>query len=254
MSFSYSPTAAVLRFARPGAPAATALLAGDSVGNLPGARQECRDIGALFNTPPLLGPDCTFPAFSKALAQAPQIVHVSVHGRADMLHGGRSGLLFADAELGSQWVGIDALAAQPWSAALVVFSGCSTGVVGFRHGTEMLSAPYSALEAGASTVIASLWPVDDEAAKRLMICFYKRLQAGLKTGPVDVRELLDEARRETAPPAGDGSQQPRRDGRQFRPLGAGDQKAQPVNAATKQALSWAAFCVFGNPLLRLKSA
>jgi CHAT domain-containing protein/tetratricopeptide (TPR) repeat protein len=248
MSFSYSPTAAILRFAPRNASSATALLAGDSVGNLPGAREECRAIGAILHSQPLLGADCTLPAFSQALKQGPQMVHLAVHGRADVLNGGRSGLLFADAEAGSQWVDIDDLAQEKWKARLVVFSGCSTGVVGFRHGTEMLSAPNTVLEAGASTVIASLWPVDDDFAKRLMTCFYSRLYAGLMQGPVDLRRLLDEARFEVRQPAGEAPHAQRRDGRHIRPLGANDQKPELLDQATKEALSWAAFCVFGIPI------
>jgi CHAT domain-containing protein len=145
-------------------------------------------------------------------------------------------------------VDIDDLAQEKWKARLVVFSGCSTGVVGFRHGTEMLSAPNTVLEAGASTVIASLWPVDDDFAKRLMTCFYIRLYAGLMQGPVDLRRLLVVARFEVRQPAGEAPHAQRRDGRHIRPLGANDQKPELLDQATKEALSWAAFCVFGIPI------
>ena len=61
---------------------------------------------------------------------------------------------------------------------LVVLSACQTGVGGLGNGEEVLGMGYQFQRAGATAVVASLWPVDDESTYRLMIAFYKALSSG----------------------------------------------------------------------------
>jgi CHAT domain-containing protein len=61
---------------------------------------------------------------------------------------------------------------------LVVLSACETQVGSATQGDEISSLNRAFLYAGASTIIASLWKVDDEATKLLMTHFYAALQQG----------------------------------------------------------------------------
>lgn len=251
MPTTYAPTAAVLRFRREeGVGALRAVVAGDSAGDLPGARAECAAVAKALGVSALLGAGCTPGGIAGRLAAGvPDILHLAVHGRADMRHGGRSSLLFAEGGGGTGWVDVRQLAELARGARLVVFSGCSTGVLGLRHGTQLVGAVQAALEAGAETVIASLWPVDDGVAKRFMEAFYAGFEEALAHGPVDLRGLVERARRSVAGVGLEAVPPQRRDGRHFVPEGAAPAKVM-VSAAVREALLVAPFCLFGLPVFR----
>ncbi len=61
------------------------------------------------------------------------------------------------------------------AAELVVLSACSTGVGGEIAGEGMIGLRRTLRQAGARTVISSLWRVPDDATSRLMQRFYVRL-------------------------------------------------------------------------------
>jgi CHAT domain-containing protein len=64
----------------------------------------------------------------------------------------------------------------------VVLSGCDTGLGVIRSGEGVLGLRRAFLEAGAHTVITSLWPVEDEAARAWMTALYRaRFQRGQTT-------------------------------------------------------------------------
>jgi tetratricopeptide (TPR) repeat protein len=63
---------------------------------------------------------------------------------------------------------------QTWLATL---SACETGAGDLRGG-DLFGLSQAFLRAGAASLVASLWPVPDEATMQLMIGFYRRLAAG----------------------------------------------------------------------------
>jgi len=75
---------------------------------------------------------------------------------------------------------------------LVVLSACETGLGKDRGGEGMFSLRASFELAGAKTVIATLWNVNDKATSELMADFYRRLWvAGEPTGAALRRAQLD---------------------------------------------------------------
>src|SRR5207247_8043274 len=103
------------------------------------------------------------------------------------------------------------LAALPLGGATAVLSACETGVRGVVAGDEVLGLVRGLCRSGASTVLASLWRVDDRATHSLMTDFYSRWPR---------LECLGAAWREA----------PRR-----------------AASETQDAYQWAAFCRVGEP-------
>jgi CHAT domain-containing protein len=250
--------AGILRFTPPNRSwSGRSVVAGDSKGDLPGAHRECVAVAKALGVNPLVREACTIDAVRGALKAVPDkrpgvpdkrfdVVHLAVHGRADAQHGGRSSLLFAGEH--RTWVPFAELAPLKWNANLIVFSGCSTAVGGPRNGIGLYGVAQAAAEAGATTVIASLWPVDDTSAETFMKAFYTELSRLRGTGPIDLRQLMDHARtqlRQAAPL--DGLSKPR-DGRDL-PVEDPDVSAPIADAQQAAMMHWAPFLLIGEPTL-----
>ena len=244
------------------------LVAGDSDGHLPGAAMECREVGRMLVADPLIGNSCTLAAVTGALTDTDfDIVHLAVHGRADVRHGARGSLLFAGPPgARPEWASFDVLAAASWRADLIVFSGCSTAVGGPRDGVGLYGVAQAAAQAGATTVVASLWPVNDQSAARFMTTFYRELtRQRQQQDVVDLRSVMDVARKElrTAlrPAAGrdegivpslPAAASPARDGRQllFDAAELTELSAEEAPSDEDAAfLHWAPFVLIGDPAL-----
>ncbi len=65
-------------------------------------------------------------------------------------------------------------------AALVTLSGCSTGNHRVYGGDEILGLVRGFMGAGASSLLVSLWAVNDPATAKLMPRFYARLRQGVR--------------------------------------------------------------------------
>jgi CHAT domain-containing protein len=138
---------------------------------LPGARAEALEVGALLGSPPLLGAAATLDAVAGAIAGAPGgpgLVYLATHGRADPKDPlDRSVLWLAGRTWSAREISKLPLAG---SRPLVVLSACQTALgKSFRVGTIGLARAW--MLAGASSVVMSLWQVDDAATRALMTAF-----------------------------------------------------------------------------------
>jgi CHAT domain-containing protein len=77
---------------------------------------------------------------------------------------------------------------------LVVLSGCRSQAGRLTRGDEIIGLSRAFIYAGSPSVIASLWSVDDEATRALMVSFYSHLRQGLsqadalRSAQIDVRK------------------------------------------------------------------
>ena len=165
----------------PGA-SAKAMIIGDPefgglLPQLPGARAEARSLSDLYSAPALVGAAATEPALRGGIGQGVDVLHFATHALFDPVYPMQSSLIMTD---GKRAVPLTAenLFAQPMSARLVILSACETGMGEVVSGDEILGLTRSFYLGGASSVVSSLWPVEDEATRLFMETFHSLSRNG----------------------------------------------------------------------------
>jgi CHAT domain-containing protein len=173
---------------------------------LPGTRDEATALAKLLGVEALTGTKAREAALKGA--HGPPLLHLATHGffladqaeplpeRRDLEESRpprppatesallRSGLALAGANrladgeddgilTALELAGLDLTGTQ-----LLVLSACETGVGEVQHGEGVYGLRRAALLAGAEAQLVSLWKVADEATRRLMEAYYRRLLAG----------------------------------------------------------------------------
>lgn len=184
--------AALAIFADPSYPAAasgdpesrTAVATPFDLANLPHSRREALGIAALFPATRVrlyLGEAATM-ANAAALGGEARIVHFAVHGHLDDHSPFDSALVLSP---GPEDDGLlrarDVFNGLRLDADLVVLSACKSGLGERRGGEGLIGLTRAFQYAGARSVIATLWEVDDRVTAELMISFYRRLREGAST-------------------------------------------------------------------------
>lgn len=140
---------------------------------LPGAVHEARAVARELGVRPLLGSQATKGACVAAFANAP-IAHLALHAVLDGRRPDRSRLQVAPGQSGDGWITVGDIERAGLASPVVVLSGCDTaGRPSSSEGLLGLSRAF--LAAGARTVVATAWPVDDAASARLMVDFHRAL-------------------------------------------------------------------------------
>lgn len=172
---SYAPSASVLtacRTTRSRNDAVEAGVLGDPGGDLTHARTEARAVAELLGTEPLIGRSADRRAFEELAGRA-DVLHYAGHARFDETNPMASGLVLADGDLVTA---ADVAAFAGFKPSLVTLSGCETGIGRDHPGDDFLGLLRGFLHAGASSVLASLWRVPDDATSKIMYHFYECLR------------------------------------------------------------------------------
>ncbi len=107
------------------------------------------------------------------------VLHLATHAVADPAHPERSGLALslvgADGAPRAGWLRLADLYGLSLDADLVVLSACDTAVGSDLRGEGVAALARGFFYAGARRVVASLWPVRDDATAELMRRFYAGL-------------------------------------------------------------------------------
>ena len=112
-----------------------------------------------------------------------KILHFAAHGIGNETEPDRAALVFspgASTEDGL-WQARE-IRQTRLNADLVVLSACETGVGRLQGQEGIMNLARAFLSAGARSVVASLWNVDDRATATLMESFYQHLSAGMAVG------------------------------------------------------------------------
>lgn len=92
----------------------------------------------------------------------------------------RSGLLLAGDKENDGLLTVAELYTLPLDADLVCLSACETALGEISSGDDIVGFTRGFLYAGARSIVSSLWKVDDEATRDLMVAFYEHLSANGK--------------------------------------------------------------------------
>jgi CHAT domain-containing protein len=169
---SYTPSASVFALcaARLPSPMHDALVFGSPDRAAPRIEEEARAVAAtLPGARLLLGDEASLQAFRQ---QAPscRFLHIAAHGWMR-----RDNPIFSSIRLGDADLQLFDFQSMSIQADLVTLSGCSTGANVLAGADELLGLTRGVLAAGARTLLASLWDVQDQSTSAFMKVFYRCL-------------------------------------------------------------------------------
>ena len=154
----------------------------------PRIEQEARVVvDSLSGAKLLLGEEASLEAFRK-YAPSAQILHFASHGVFR-----RDNPIFSGVQLYDSWLSILDLNRTRLHAGLLTLSGCSTGSSVAVGGDELLGLMRGFLEAGARSLLVTLWDIDDASTQEFMRRFYSEVSTGIPLGTA-VQEAMWEIR------------------------------------------------------------
>ncbi|MBK8988082.1 MAG: CHAT domain-containing protein [Chloroflexi bacterium] len=175
---SYLPSASMLRYCQTAVRADGGLLAlgysGD--GRLPHAPHEAQSIAQMWGGTTLLEQEATLENLRQHTASY-RLIHLATHGEFRPDNPLFSGLALADG-----WLTTLDIFNLRLQASLVTLSACQTGRSLVGGGDELLGLMRAFLSAGAASLLATFWPVEDMSTAALMGNFYRALTTGASKG------------------------------------------------------------------------
>ena len=179
------PSATVLAFLKPGKPIASSLILGNpDLGNpaldLPFAQEEGLALARILPGP-------TLRLRKEATAEALRggrygIIHLAAHGFFDEARPLDSALFLASTAGTPGALKVSDLYRLDLDADLVTLSACETALSQVSSGDDVVGFTRGLLYAGSRSILSSLWKVDDEATRDLMVDFYTQLAGQDKPG------------------------------------------------------------------------
>jgi CHAT domain-containing protein len=145
---------------------------------LPMSEDEARAIArAADGSTLLLGSQATLAAVERE-AKGHQFLHFAGHALFDATNPLASRLELAASPRGPEFLTAAAIYGLRFDETLAVLSSCETGLGEVKAGDDVIGLVRGFLFAGPSTVIATLWTIQDEATGELMRAFYTSYLAG----------------------------------------------------------------------------
>lgn len=164
---------------------------GDPKHDLEYAHREAQEIAGIRpNSKVLVRKEATEDALRKYCNDY-RYLHFATHGQFSPETPLKSALLLAPDAKSNGMLTVDKLYSLNLDADLVTLSACETGLSKIANGDDLVGLTRGFLYAGSSSIVASLWKVDDLATLQLMTRFYTELNHTNK------REALRKAQLET---------------------------------------------------------
>jgi CHAT domain-containing protein len=155
---------------------------GGRLGRLPFSRREAESIVRLAPAGQAwkaTGFDANLEAVARPELAEYRVVHFATHGVLDVRRPELSGVVLSLFDRAGRerdgFLRLHDVYNLKLSADLVVLSGCQTALGKELEGEGLMGLTHGFLYAGARSVLASLWPVDDESTAELMKRFYRAM-------------------------------------------------------------------------------
>ena len=169
---SFAPSAVVLQqcLGRAKGGFAKALLLGVADEQIPRVHEELQALDGLFPSAKRFTNEAATSEVLRQNCAGADVLHLACHAQFRSDNPLFSSLVFADG-----WFTARDAYRLKLNCGLVTLSACETGMSTVAPGDELMGLARGFLSAGASTVMMSLWTIDDEATAELMTMFYRSL-------------------------------------------------------------------------------
>jgi CHAT domain-containing protein len=107
-----------------------------------------------------------------------RFVHFATHGWADPERPRYHGLRLSPTAGDEGFLQLDQVATLPLASELVVLAACQSGRGEVLEGEGLVGLSWAFLQAGARSLVVSLWDIDDKSTSEFMDAFYAELHAG----------------------------------------------------------------------------
>lgn len=149
-----------------------ALILGIADPRAPWIENEVREVAATLRGSRLLaGAEASLAALEEYGPES-RLLHIATHGRFR-----EDRPMFSSIKLGDGYVTLYDLYQLRLPLELAALSGCSTGLSVVASGDELLGLVRGLLQAGARSLLLTLWDVQDQSTAWFMKSFYRRLAA-----------------------------------------------------------------------------
>jgi CHAT domain-containing protein len=173
------PSATVLTFLKDKKTVLNSLILGNpELGNpaldLPYAEEEARTLARILPVPTLrLRKEATAEQIGTGTSYG--IIHLAAHGYFDEDHPLDSAILLASTPRTNGTLKVADLYRLNLEADLITLSACETALSKVSSGDDLVGFTRGLLYAGCRSILSSLWKVDDESTRDLMVDFYTQL-------------------------------------------------------------------------------
>ena len=168
--------------------AGPALLMGVPDQNAPSILDELRALSGILPHPQLFVGSAASEYILKNAGPHARLVHIATHG-----YFRQDSPMFSSIRLGNSYLSLYDLYQLRLPVELVTLSGCATGLNVVAAGDELIGLARGLFQAGAQSLLLSLWDVHDQSTADFMTHFYRRFQAG-EGKAIAVRQAMLELR------------------------------------------------------------
>jgi CHAT domain-containing protein len=174
-TISYAPSASIytLCMRKRVNTSGAALLMGVPDQNAPSILDELKALSGILPHPKMVVGNAASEYVLRTAGATARLVHIATHG-----YFRQDSPMFSSIRMGNSYLSLYDLYQLRLPVELVTLSGCATGLNVVAAGDELIGLARGLFQAGAQSLLLSLWDVHDQSTSEFMAAFYKRFQQG----------------------------------------------------------------------------